>query len=242
MASPPVFYAEKQVEDTSLYGEHVQWWVCYMSSRLRAAVQHARSKPIHPEFLSYLQSEVVSAVIYFPKSVNKGLKGVGNHHLCPRRSLRLHPVHPSESQENYLRHYRPRYLDRRYHQLAGARHRLPRQHLARIPRTMVAWIRGKRTCSASPRKPPRVSSGVYGRSVEIRRNTPADQPGWIYHRTFKRTFHRTSKYCSHQGKCLCLSDGTDSGSFRTRIPTANAARGYTRSPALSSHESIKCDQ
>lgn len=65
MASPPVFYAEKQVEDTSLYGEHVQWWVCYMSSRLRAAVQHARSKPIHPEFLSYLQSEVVSAVIYF---------------------------------------------------------------------------------------------------------------------------------------------------------------------------------
>ena len=77
MASPPVFYAEKQVEDTSLYGEHVQWWVCYMSSRLRAAVQHARSKPIHVELLSYLQSEVVSPVTYFPKPANKGIKRGG---------------------------------------------------------------------------------------------------------------------------------------------------------------------
>lgn len=76
MASPPVFYAKNRA-DAAPYGEHIQWWVCYMSSRLRAAVQHARSKPIHVELLSYLQSEVVSPVTYFPKPANKGIKRGG---------------------------------------------------------------------------------------------------------------------------------------------------------------------
>ena len=40
--------------------EDFQLWACYMSSRLRAAVQAGRSNPsIHPGFLFYLQQEVV---------------------------------------------------------------------------------------------------------------------------------------------------------------------------------------